>query len=886
MDDSLVVVRIYLLGRFEISRAEHVLRNSDWSRRKAAALLQRIALERRLVKDQAIDFLWPEASLADGANNLYRTLHALRQTLNMTLGPGTAEATFTFTDGVLSLNESVWVDVHEFERLGSMLSIQPSDQPSEPQAARLQQTLALYQGDLLPDELYADWSLTARETLRRLYREACLSLAIYYGDARNYPEAMTLLTPLLAYDPADEPVHRQLMRLYTLTGRRHDALRQYQSCVEALAVELDVPPEPETTALYAQILKGELTPLPPSAPPIWMPPAPIALEVERSLPLVGRDTELETLRAWTQVAWRGQGQTILLAGDAGVGKTRLAYEILRAAASAGMITLFGVSYEQEGQLAYQPFVEAFDRYLVEHPRHSDENPITHFQAAGSTDPQQEQWALFKATATFLTRLASQNPVVLLVDDLHATDESSLHLFHYLARQTRTDPVILLATYRTDIAIPAASPFDILLNAFYRERLSKTLHLIPLREAPVSEIVAYILGGEIAPSLVKAIFDVTEGNPFFVQEVAHTLLKADQLEMSKGEWTLKSGAKLSVPTGLGGLLRERVARLGPPVETTLITASVIGREFNFDVLRGITTLSDGELLDALDIALSSHFLEETYTGYRFRHTLIRRVLYDSPNQTRRAWLHTQIAETIETVYGQRPEGLTPYVEMLAFHYDLSRQRGRALPYLLQAGQKAAGVYAFEVAVDYFERALALMDQFGLADPAQRWPILEALGWWGIILADTPRTVARFEQALALQPTEGWQPTGADRARLHRGAAMALITAGDTNTAEKHLRAALAGIDKQENAADYAYVLYNVAQLHWHRNEYQQAFDAAQQSLAIAERLNEPIAVARAFEMLALACHSLGEWRQGFQFEEQRSALSGSQLDVTEAFDVHL
>jgi tetratricopeptide (TPR) repeat protein len=103
---------------------------------------------------------------------------------------------------------------------------------------------------------------------------------------------------------------------------------------------------------------------------------------------------------------------------------------------------------------------------------------------------------------------------------------------------------------------------------------------------------------------------------------------------------------------------------------------------------------------------------------------------------------------------------------------------------------------------------------------------------------------------------------------------------------HLAAALAEVDEHKDAADYAYVLYNVAQLHWHRNEYQAAFEVAQRSLAIAERLNDPTAIARAFEILALACHSLGEWRTGISFEQQRAALTGSSLDVTEAFDVHL
>jgi tetratricopeptide (TPR) repeat protein len=182
----------------------------------------------------------------------------------------------------------------------------------------------------------------------------------------------------------------------------------------------------------------------------------------------------------------------------------------------------------------------------------------------------------------------------------------------------------------------------------------------------------------------------------------------------------------------------------------------------------------------------------------------------------------------------------------------------------------------------------MDGLGLVEPARRWTILESLGWWGIILADTPRAVARFEQAVALPPGNGWQSARRDRVRLHCGAAMALLTAGETAAAESHLQAGLAEVDEQDTecAAEYADLLYNVAQLHWHRNEYQEAFAVAQRSLAIAERLDNSAAIARAFEMLALACHSLGEWRAGISYEQQRAALVGPSLDVTDAFDVHL
>jgi DNA-binding SARP family transcriptional activator len=875
MDIPSSSLHIFLLGRFEVTCGERRLQVSAWTRRKAAALLQRLALERRLLKEQAIEFLWPQVDPNSGANNLYRTLHTLRQTLDMVLGPGTAEATLVFQDGVFTLRDAVWVDVTSFHSL-----VQAGD------PASLTAALHLYAGDLLPDDRYAEWTLVPRDTLRRQQREARLTLATYACDARDYSRAISLLTSLLAQDPADELVSRELMHIYALAGRRHEALRQYQVCMDALATELGVPPDPQTTALYTSIINGDIAPPPTPVLPAWRPPEQFIPEVEGETPLAGRQSELETLQAGLRSAWHRRGQVLLLAGDSGVGKTHLAFELLRAAAASGIITLYSAAYEQEGQLPYQPFIEAFDRYLVEHQHPLDQNPITHYKHLGSSDPQQEHWALFKATTNLLTSLATRGPVVLLVDDLHAADETSLQLFHYLARQTRAAPVILVATYRTDLATAAMTPFRTLLNTLYREHLSETLHLAPLPEHAVASITAHLLGSEPAPPLLKAIAEITEGNPFFVQEITRMLRASGQVEEREGRWHLRPGMELSVPTGLGELLRERVMRLGPPVESALKTAAVIGREFRFEILRPVAGISDPELLDILDAALVGHLLVESTDGYRFRHPLIRRVLYEALSRGRRARLHTHAARAIEAVYAERPEGLMPYVESLAYHYELSDCRDHTLAYLIQAGQKAAGIYAFEVGVSYFERALALMDELDVADPARRWMILESLGWWEIILADTLLAVRHFQQALALPPGKDWQPTSRDRARLHRGAVMALITAGKAEEAEAHLRAALAGINEHEEAAEYAHVLYNVAQFHWHQGEFREAFDAAEKSLAVAERQGEPVAIARAFEMLALACHSLGEWQQGLAFEKQRSLLSGPALDVTEAFDVHL
>jgi predicted ATPase len=321
-----------------------------------------------------------------------------------------------------------------------------------------------------------------------------------------------------------------------------------------------------------------------------------------------------------------------------------------------------------------------------------------------------------------------------------------------------------------------------------------------------------------------------------------------------------------------------------VEAILISAAVLGREFDVEILRRVTALPENDLLDALDTALDAHLLEETANGYRFRHALIRRALYDSLSRARRARLHSRAGEALEAASALRPQGA--HIEDLAYHFNLSDRRDRALEYLIQAGQKAADLFAFEVAVKQFEQALELMDALALKDPARRWMIFESLGWWHDTLANTPRAVEYFERALALPASDGWKSASHDRVRLHCGAAKVLITTGDTDAAESHLRQALAEVDVQADAPEVPYLFYTLAQLHWHKGEYQQAFEFAQKSLQAAERINSPNAIAHAFEMLALACHSLGEWQQGLVFEEKRAVLTGPALDVSDAFDVHL
>lgn len=869
---------IYLLGRFEVRRGDQALQAREWQRRKAAALLQRLALEERLLRDEILDFLWPDSDPQAAANNFYRTLYRVRQRLDEALGPGTADATLSYDDGVLHLAEDVWVDAHAFEA---------ACRRQDASTAELEQTLALYQGPLLPAHVYDDWTALPRQTLALLYRDTCLRLANEATERPDIEAATAQLRPFLQDDPADEVIHRQLMRLFALLGRRHDAVRQYQRCVAALDEQLGVPPMPETRQLYEAILNGEVqsgSPQPASRQTAPAPP-PTAEPGPRT-PLVGRQAELETLRSHLEATAAGEGRTVLIAGATGVGKTRLAQELVGEALSSGMTVLTGAAYEYEGHLAYQPFAEAIDRLLAETTSPPGENPLTQFTPVGAGDPQQEKWALFSNTAAFFAELASDTPVVFFLDDLHAADEASLQLLHYLARHTRSRPFLLLATYRTDLILEPASPFGALLNSLYREGLRETINLHPLPAGAIADIVRHRHSGDVDENLIELIIEATEGNPFFAEEMYSALMNSGQMVQVSGALRLRAGILPEVPSDLRELLRQRIVQSGGDVASVLEVASVIGRSFSLPILRRVSVLSEVDLIDAVDVALKANFIELVDGGYRFRHELMRRALYQAQSEPRLKRLHALIARAIEEQAGPDGDKRKEPVESLAYHYERSDQPQHALPYLERAGKRAVDLYAFEEAIHDYGRALALMDELAVDDNALRWRLLESLGWWEKVLANTPRSVARFEQALALSPASGWQPQPNERARVHAGAAMALLTAGDTEAAETHLKAAQELIDPESSASEYADILYNVAQLHWHRNEYDQAFAAAQRSLEIAEQLDDTNAVARAFEMLALACHSLGEWQLGLDFEEKRSAIAGPELDVTDAFDVHL
>lgn len=761
-------VIIRLLGAFEVRRGECVLKADDWPRKKAAALLKRLALERRLLKDQAIENLWPDAGLASGANNLYKTLHVIRRTLNAALGHGTAEATLRFEDSILTLMPSVWVDVEAFEQLCAA----PTDVPQEQRMAELKQVLNLYQGDLLPDDRYTEWTLIPREALYRRQHSARLELAGYHRRRGEYAEAIALLTPLLEHDPADEPIHRELMRIYALAGQRYEALRQYQACEEALAAELDVSPAPETAALYSQILTGEISS--PRSPaqatpvsstravlesetsgPITAVPAPPSAEEARPL-FVGRERELNLLHSHLQAAVAGNGRIIFITGEAGQGKTSLmvefAYrslsqypELVVAAGSCQAIRGIGDPYlpfsdllamlsgdwQRTGisggisaalaqrLLAIAPLTKQAINALA--PDVADTILPAALQtnqpAPGSRGLHQSQ--IFDQMRQLLHTLSQHYPLLLLLDDLQWTDTASANLLFHLGRQLVNSQVMIVGAYRpSEVSIPdSVHSLAPVVQELIRYRGDIQLDLSAVVPEEGRSFVDALLDSEpnrLNSSFREALYRRTKGQPLFTVELLQALKEQGDLQQdSLGMWTALPDLDWGIlPARVEAVIARRVNRLPQELRQLLAAASVEGESFSVEVLAQVQGITVKNLLHQLSQELDHRYRlvrEQGELHIGSRHI----TRYGFRHSLFQQYLYQQLSgaerrylhgEIAAALEKLSGEAQDSQAVSLAYHYMAAGDAARAVPHLCRAGDDARRRVALEEAIQFYQSAI--------------------------------------------------------------------------------------------------------------------------------------------------------------------------------------
>ena len=463
-------------------------------------------------------------------------------------------------------------------------------------------------------------------------------------------------------------------------------------------------------------------------------PALTARTVEATLPigaflgalpsslLVAREPEMQRLFALEDAVASGNGRLVLLAGEAGVGKTRLAQEVMLSARNRGFLIATGRCYELHQSVPFYPFLDALaTAYNSCPPAVHNAVPVRWphvgrlLSDAGFEIPppgpnsQEEQQRLFRAITGFLQAIAAEMPVALLLDDLHWADGASLELLQHLARHTRADRILLLGSYR-DVEVSRRHPLEAALRELAREELLERIGIRRLAARGTSELIADILGERnVSVQLVDLIHQRTEGNPFFVQHLLRFLVERGDVYQAEGHWAERGLAKIEVPESVRSVIGQRLARLSESTQEILQDASVLGQTFGFDGLSQLGDRREEQLEAALEEAGSTGLVREAGTDtYAFDHALTQQVLYTEVPGRRKRRLHLAAAEGLERL---PQESRARHSAELAWHFLEAAAEDRALPYAIAAGDEAKAVFANREAERHYTNALEIAEHVG-------------------------------------------------------------------------------------------------------------------------------------------------------------------------------
>jgi class 3 adenylate cyclase len=468
-------------------------------------------------------------------------------------------------------------------------------------------------------------------------------------------------------------------------------------------------------------------------------PLPGRLAVRPPVGVVGREAEMAAITdAAKRVSGSERREILLVSGEAGLGKTTLMAEAARSAFNDGACILFG-HCEEDLATPYQLFAEALGHYVAHAPEHQ---LVAHVKAHGSelsrlvpglasripdlppskaTDSDTERFLLFAAVVGLLGAVAEHQPVVLVFDDLQWADKGSLLLLRHLAAADQAMRALILGTYRST-ELSQTHPLTDTLAALHRLTGISHLELTGLDHGGV-EAFLEAAGGQIldraAVELAHAIHRETDGNPFFVSEVLRHLSEARAIYKDEtGRWVADASLdQMALPDSVRMVIGARVGRLGKEAGRVLSVASIIGRDFDLDLLARATKTSEDDLLDILDAASAAALVREVADSgrYSFAHALIQHTLYEAIGHNRRARAHRQVAEALEVLCGGRPGRR---VGELARHWAAATQPidlAKTIDYSRQAGDAALAALAPADALRYYVQALDLYPQVAAPDP---------------------------------------------------------------------------------------------------------------------------------------------------------------------------
>jgi DNA-binding SARP family transcriptional activator len=549
-------------------------------------------------------------------------------------------------------------------------------------------------------------------------------------------DAIAAAEEAMKLEPLRESSHLRLILAHVAAGNRAEALRAYERCRRILAEELGVKPSTAIEAEYLRLLAEDEDVAP--APSPRRPDAgalPAALALAGHAPLIGRSQELEQLWCQWQQATRGGRYAVFIAGEPGIGKTRLVAQLAWDIHAAGGRVLYG-RCDEEVEVPYQPFAEAVRRAL---DQASATDLALHVKAWGGElarlvpelvsrlpevptalggEPQSERWRMFEAVDAFLSDQSTGTPLLLVLDDLHWGASPTLALLRHVLRSTRAASLLVAGTYR-HTEVDAKHGLASLLADLRRDSATARLALEGLAPDDVTLLVGRSSGGPLdnqSLALAKSLHEITRGNPFFIGEVLRHLGPHWPPSLERLE--------TAVPDGVREVVTRRLLRLGAASNRVLAAAAVCGADFDAALLEELE--GPDVVLDSLEEALEARLVTDGGAPgrYSFCHALVRHTIYDQLGPVRRARLHLRVGEAVERRNGTRG----PHVGALARHFAAAAPAGvagKAADYALAAATAALDQLAFEEAVVLLRTGLAVVET-GPPDVKRQGELLVALG----------------------------------------------------------------------------------------------------------------------------------------------------------------
>jgi DNA-binding SARP family transcriptional activator/Tfp pilus assembly protein PilF len=898
------MICIYLLGAPRIEIDGDTVQVDT---RKAIALLAYLAMSGEShSRDTIAALLWSDYDSTHARGALRRTLSALNKALQ-----GRALHIGRELIG-LEISRDVWVDVIEFNRLLASCSTHghSSHQICPLCLEPLQGAVALYRDDFLAgfslrdSAAFDDWQFFHSDALRRDLSGALEMLVQGCAAQAEFATAISYAQRWLSLDSLHEPAHRQLMQLYALSGQRNAALRQYHECVRILEKELGVPPLEETTQIYNQIKEkpgawqetsgNKSSPLitgwdsrSPIPSPAWLveaksqakaAPAPTLA----SLPLIGREGEWSSLqRAYASI--KKDGYLVVLEGEAGIGKTRLAEDFLAVARSLGAGVIQARCFEGEENLAYAPLVDGLGKAIEQAARpdwhasiplpwlseaarllpilykvRSDLSPPPSPESTGA------QTRFYAGLSQVVWALCAQHPAgVLFIDDIQWADEASMDLLTYLVRRLQGQPILILITWRGEDLDPGHRLRRLLADA-QRNGQAELLNLSRLNPQSIESLVQSTstrLGNSLS-TLSHRLFLETEGLPFFVVEYLAALPSETEIIAHTG---------LPMPHSVRDLLRSRLEQIGETGWQLLQAAAVIGRSFDFDTLRQTSGRTEDETITTLEALTRRGILREFQPSpddtsvengrppsYDFSHEKLRELVYSETSLARQRLLHLRLAEALVSLWrGQREQ--IALAGQIAYHYKQGGRAREAAEYYLRAGAQARAVYANHEALAHFQAALAL----GHPDIAS---VNEAIGDMHMLIGNYGAAIQSLETALAQLNQRQ------DTARLGHKLGEIYHRLGEWNRAESYFQACIEVLASEGDVAAQAGIYADWSRTLYQSGEMERAAQMAQQALSLAETAGDTLALAQAHNILGILARNRNELADAAWHLEQSLTLA--------------